>query len=96
MRYRSEFTCLFLPYLTDEEELIIHNLISYLKYKHRNQILLYFTEEAKAEAKKDGLDKMTNRVICVMDAFLEEEIEDDIGLLDAQLFIEKQKNIYEK
>ena len=78
-----------MPYLADEAELMIHNLILYLRYKHDNKVLLYFTKEAKQEVKEDGWNETSNRVIFVMDAFLEEEIEDNIGLLDIQSFIKE-------
>ena len=82
IRYYREFTYLFLPYLVDKAELIIHNLLLYLRHKYGDKVLLYFVEEAKAEAKEDRWDKTTNRVVCIMDAFLEENIWDNIDLED--------------
>ena len=54
MRYCREFACLFLLYLADEVELMIYNLIPYLQHKHRDEVLLYFIEEAKPR-KIDGM-----------------------------------------
>ena len=69
---------------------MIHNLILFIWYKYRDKILLYFTEEAKSNAKDNSWDKTTNRVIFAIDTFLEEELEDDIRLFVAQTYIEDQ------
>ena len=83
MRYHREFICLFLPYLVEEAKLMIYNLILFLHHKYGGKVLIYFTEEVKAETKGDKWDEATNRVICSIDTFLEEDLEDDIELLDA-------------
>ena len=83
MHYRGEHTCLCLPHLVEEAELIIHNLLPHLRHKHGDEVLLYFTEEAKAEAWDDGWDAAQNRVACATYAFLEEDLQNDIGLTDA-------------
>ena len=67
---------------------MIHNLILFLLHKYRDKVLMYFIEEVKAEAKEDKWDEATNRVICSIDAFLEEDLEDDIRLLDTQSYID--------
>ena len=65
-----------MSYLANEVELIMHDLILYLRHKHRDDILLYFTKEAKVEVKEDSWDKLTNRVVHTIDISLEEELED--------------------
>ena len=61
----------------------MNNLIPYLYHQYRDEILLYFTEEAKQEVLEDRWDDVNKRVIYAMDEILEENIEDDIGLIDA-------------
>lgn len=41
---RREFVRLFIPHLAEEEELMIHNLIPYLRHKYGDDMLLYFEE----------------------------------------------------
>ena len=45
--------CLSLLYLVEEAELMIHNLLPYLRDQYSEEVLLYFSEEAKAEAQDD-------------------------------------------
>ena len=75
---------------------MIYNLIPYLKHKYGKEILLYFIEEVKVEAIEDRWNETTNRVVCAIDAFLEEEIEDEISLDNAQSFMDIQKQEMEK
>ena len=42
-----------MPYLVEEAKLIIQNLLTFLQHKYGNNVLLYFTEEAKEDAKDD-------------------------------------------
>ena len=51
MQYRRDFTILYIPYLVEEVEIILNNLIPYFVYTYRNDALLYFTESVKKEAK---------------------------------------------
>ena len=86
-----------LTHLVEEDELMIHNLLPCLRHKHGDEALLYFTEEAKSEARDDGWDAAQNRVACATDTFLEEDLQDDIGLTDAQSCVEEhEKKMEEK
>jgi len=38
-----------MPHLADKAELIMQNLLIFLRHKHGDNILLYFLEEAKEE-----------------------------------------------
>jgi len=53
MRYRGDFTFLYMLYLTEKAELIMKNLILFLKHKYSNKVLHYFTEKAKLDAIED-------------------------------------------
>ena len=53
MRYRGDFTFLYLPHLAQEAELMMKNLLVYLHYQWGDDILLYFTDTAKEEAQGD-------------------------------------------
>ena len=75
---------------------MIHNLMPYLRHKHGDDVLLYFAEEAKEEALEDKWDEATNRVICSTETFLEEDMEDDIGLSDAKPYVDDQKKSLEE
>ena len=50
MRYRGEFTFLFMPHLVEEAKIMMHNLIPCLRHYYREEILLYFTKEAKEDS----------------------------------------------
>ena len=88
MRYRENFTFLFIPQLVQEAEIMMNNLIPFLKHKYGEEVLLYFTEEVKQEALEDRWDDINKRIICAIDECLEEDLEDDIGLVDAQSYLE--------
>ena len=47
MRYLCNFTLLYMLYLIEETKPIMSNLIPYVKYKYRKEVLRYFVEEIK-------------------------------------------------
>ena len=96
MHYRGEFTFLFMLQLAQEAEIMMNNLIPYLKHQNGEKILRYVIEEAKQEAEKDGQNKENKRVICATDEFLEKELEDNIGLIDTQSYLEVRKKEMEE
>ena len=53
---------------------MIRNLLLYLRYQYGEEVLLYFSKEAKAEAQDNGWDEIQKRVVCVTDTFLEEDL----------------------
>ena len=55
MRYRGEFTFLFLLQLVEEVEIIMNNFIPFLHYKDSEDILLYFIAIAKQESIEDRI-----------------------------------------
>ena len=42
-----------MPHLAEEAELMMQNLLTYLRHIHKDDILLYFTEEANKDVKDD-------------------------------------------
>ena len=70
---------------------MMHNLIPYFLHKYREQSKLYFLNEALEDAKEDGQDEETKRVIYATDEFIEKDFEDDMGLEGAKSFIEVNK-----
>lgn len=74
----------------------MYNLILYLQHKFGDEVLLYFMEVAKQEAKEDEQDEENQQVICVIDLFLEEEFKNEIGLSDAKSFIKDRKKLLEE
>ena len=71
---------------------MIKNLFIYLKYQYRDEIDLYFTDIVKEKVEGDKQDHGKNRILYVIDKFMEEEKDfDDIGLGRAQDFLKKQK-----
>ena len=91
MRYRGEFTFLYMPHLADEAELMMKNLLTYLQHQHGDQIYNYFTTEARGDLEGDKWDAKTNQIVCSTDEYMEEDDQDDIGLEGAQSYIEEQK-----
>ena len=79
------------PYLAEEIELILKNLLIYLHHIHRDIIYEYFIEETRAEVIRDKYDEKNNRIICNMDKFIEEDDREDIGLEGAYQFMKEQK-----
>ena len=70
---------------------MMHNLLPCLLHQHGEQVILHFSEEAKTEAQDDGWNEAQNKVACATDAFLEEDLQDDVGLTDAQSHVEEQE-----
>ena len=87
MRYRGKFTFLYVLYLTEEAELMIKNLVTYLYHVNRDKIFDYFIEEAREEVQRDKQDAENNRIVCATNEFTEEEELDDIGLEGTQKFL---------
>ena len=84
---------LYMPYIVEEAELMINNLLLYLKYKYRYRVLEYFTDIAKKEAREDRQNEENKQVIYATDLYIEEEVEDMLGFKEVKLFINKQKKI---
>ena len=61
---------------------MMKNLLTYLQYEHREEILLYFTDTAKEEVQGDKQDKENKLIIYATDKYLEEKDFDDIGFLE--------------
>ena len=95
MRYRGEYAFLFILYLVKEAEIIIHNLILCMHHKYGDEVLRFFVKEALEAAWEDNWDYETQRVACSTDSFIEEEIEDDIRLARAQVFLDTYKKLVE-
>ena len=70
---------------------MMNNLILFLIHKYGEKVLLYFIKEAKQELLEDRWDEENKCVICAKDEFLEEELEDDIGLINAQPYLEVRR-----
>ena len=66
---------------------MMKNLLIYLRHKYSDDILLYFTKEAKEEVKDNKQDDTNKRIIYTTDKFIEEEEIDEIGLSRAQSFV---------
>ena len=75
---------------------MMHNLVPYMHHKYGNQVLWYFAEEALEAAREDNWDSSTQRVICSTNRFMEEKVEDNIRLEQAQLFLEEHKKAMEE
>ena len=78
-----------MPHLSKEAELIMKNLIPFLKHKYRAEVLHYFTEEVKMDATEDEWDLESKWVTCKTDGYLEEEFENKIKLDEAIIYIKE-------
>ena len=87
---------LYIPYMAEEAEIILKNLILYFQYKYGEEVLLYFTESVKKEAQEDNWDEKNQRVVYPTDLYIEEEEEDKVGFKEAQVFITNQKLLIEE
>ena len=70
---------------------MMKNLIPFLKHKYSDEVLRYFTEEAKLDTIEDEQDSELKQVTCKSDRYLEEEFKDEIGLDEAKPHVEEQK-----
>ena len=80
MRYHRDYTILYMLHMAEEAELMLNNLIPYLQYEYGDEVLEYFTEAAKKEAKDYCWDKENQKVICATNIYTEEEEIDKLGI----------------
>ena len=97
MRYRGDFTVLYMHHVATEAELILNNLLPYLKYEYRDEALEYFTNTMKKEAKEEKEDKELEEAMSTI-AQLRSEL-NEVNLLNAKLLyvnkLFKSKNLTE-
>ena len=92
MTYKGDFTYLVMPHIEEEAELMMSNLLPFMRYKYGDDVLEYFTASAKELSMDDKWDPVTQRVICMVDINAEMEEEDDeLGFKEAMQFI-KERN----
>ena len=92
MTYKGNFTYLVMPHIEEEAELMMSNLLPFMRYTYGDEVLEYFTASAKELSMDDKWDPVTQRVICMVDINAEMEEEDDeLGFKEAMQFI-KERN----
>lgn len=97
LRFLGDYTYLTMPRLKDEADIMMSNLLPYLRFVHGNEVDLYFTQSAKEACTDAVWDDVEKRVICGVDQNAEEEEEEDtIGFKEALAFVEKQKQYEDK
>ena len=91
--YKGDYTYLVMPHLEEEAELMMHNLLPYMRHVYGDDVLPYFTSTVKEIAKDDRWDPIENRVICAIDTNAELEDEDDsLGFTEAKKFLESKQS----
>ena len=71
---------------------MMNNLITYLTHLYGKDIALYFTDVVKIALKDDSWDNEQRQIVCATNLFIEEEgEEDEVGFVEAKVFIENQK-----
>ena len=85
-----------MPYLVEEVEIMLKNLVLYFNHKHGEEALLYFTNLAKKEAQEDNWDKENQWIVCSTNLYIKEEEENEVGFEEAQVFIINQKLLIEE
>ena len=91
--YKGDFTYLVMPHIEEEADLMMSNLLPYLRHIYGDDILPYFTAEAKEVSMEDKWDPVNKRVICMVDTNAEiEDDEDVLGFDEARKFLSKKKD----
>ena len=91
-QFRGDYTYLVMPHLEEEAELMMQNLLPYMRHVYGDEVLPYFTSSVIAIAKDDKWDPVENRVICSIDTNAEMEEEDDfLGFKEAKEFIKEKE-----
>ena len=92
LAYKGDFTYLVMPHIEEEAELMMSNLLPFMRFKYGDEVLEYFTSTAKEISMEDKWDPVANRVICSVDTIAEMDDEDDeLGFDEAIKFI-KERN----
>ena len=90
--YKGDFTYLVMPHIEEEADLMMSNLLPYLRHIYGDEVLPYFTAEAKEVSMEDKWDPVNKRVICMVDTNAEIDDEDDVlGFEEARKFLNKKK-----
>lgn len=90
--YKGDFTYLVMLYIEKEANLMMSNLLPYLPHVYGDDVLPYFTSEAKETSIEDKWDPVTQRVICMVDTNAEiDEEGDDLRFVEARKFLDKEK-----
>ena len=90
--YKGDFTYLVMPHIEEEAELMMSNLLPFMRYEYGDEVLEYFTSTAKELSMDDRWDPVTKRVICTVDTNAElDDEEDELGFDEAIQFI-KERN----
>lgn len=91
-KHRGKFTYLCMPNLAKEAQLMMGNLMGYLRFKYGDGVKKYFTQETKIECDADIWDEEKKCVICNTDVNMElEEDQDEIELKEAMQFLEEER-----
>ena len=89
IQWKGDYTYLTMPHIEEEAELMMTNLLPFLRYKYGDGVLKYFTSMAVEESKDDRWDPVQKRVICSVDTNAELDDADDIlGFAEAKKFLD--------
>ena len=82
-----------MPHIEEEADLMMSNLLPYLRHFYGEEVLQYFTAAAKEVSMEDKWDPVNKRVICTVDTNAEIDDEEDVlGFEEARKFLEKKKS----
>ena len=88
IRWKGDYTYLVMPQLEEEADLMMNNLLPYLRHEYGDEVMDYFTSDAKEIAKDDKWDPISQRVICAVDRNAEmDDEDDDLGFAEAVKFL---------
>ena len=81
----------FMPHLSEEASMMMHNLIPYLKHVDGDVVEPYFSPEAVEVAKNYTWDEENHQLVCPTDVNMAvEEDQDPFGLSDATTYTAEQ------
>ena len=80
----------YMPHIAQEANMMMHNLIPYLRHTIGDDILPYFRSEAVKAAENFTWDEENHRVICPTDANMDQDEDDDpFELAAASTYVEE-------
>ena len=92
IQWKGDYTYLTMPHIEEEAEIMMSNLLPFLRHKYGDGVLKYFTSAAIEESKDDRWDPVQKRVICTVDTNAELDDDDDtLGFAEAKKYIDDRK-----
>ena len=94
LQWKGDYTYLVMPHIKEEAEIMMSNLLLFLRHQYGDGVLKYFTSIAIEQSKDNRWDPVQKRVICAVDTNAElEDTDDTLGFEEARKFLKEKQAV---